>query len=276
MPMEQKMLAKPECMVISPSALPIRNLHREAEVIYVMHGVLEMQIGETVVTLEAGGLAYFAPNTIHQLYPERHPSRQAKLRFSTEWVLSPFVASQPMEPEESDALAELFSHSFITRSDPDISRIFLSMLQNASGDYASLRLFMGIMELALYLLSHPGLIERKIPNAQKQLPYFAAVYSYINDHHQEPLTLGDVAAHLGLSESYCSKYIHRMMGLPFIDYLNTVRINHAQRMLAFTEKSVTEIALQTGFASSQSFCRTFRQKTGLSPTQYRQKRRLDF
>ena len=97
MPMEQKMLAKPECMVISPSALPIRNLHREAEVIYVMHGVLEMQIGETVVTLEAGGLAYFAPNTIHQLYPERHPSRQAKLRFSTEWVLSPFVASQPME-----------------------------------------------------------------------------------------------------------------------------------------------------------------------------------
>ena len=276
MPMEQKMLPKPECMVISPSALPIRNLHREAEVIYVMHGVLEMQIGETVVTLEAGGLAYFAPNTIHQLYPERHPSRQAKLRFSTEWLLTPFTASQPLEPAEADALAELFSHSFITRSDPELSRIFLSMLKNGHGSYSPIALFMGILEMALHLLRSPDVIVRKIPNAQKQLPYFSAVYAYINNHYAHQLTLADLASYLGLSESYCSKYIHRMMGVPFIEYLNTVRVNQAQRMLAFTEAPITDIALKTGFTSSQSFCRTFRQKTGMTPTQYRQKRRLDF
>lgn len=276
MPREQNLLTKPECMVISPSALPIRNLHREAEMIYVMHGVLELQIGETVVALEAGSLAYFAPSTIHQLYPERHPCRQAKLRFSTEWFLSPFMDVPPMEKEERDAVAELFGQSFITRSDEEISRIFHSMLRSANESFASMALLMGIVELSLHLLRQPDVIRRRIPNAQKQMPYFAAAYSYINEHFQQPITLGDLASYLGLSESYCSKYIHRMMGIPFIDYLNTVRVNRAQRMLAYTEKSITEIALLNGFTSSQSFCRTFRQKTGLSPTGYRQKRRLDF
>lgn len=267
---------KPECMVISPSAIPIRNLHREAEIIYVMHGVLEMQIGETVVTLTEGELAYFAPNTIHQLYPDRHPCRQAKLRFCLEWLLSPFLDAQPLEPEERDALTELYTDSFITYKDEEISRQFLAMLQNGYEPYASVALFMGALALSLRLLSAPAVIKRRIPNLQHPQPYFAAVYAFMDENYARSITLGDLARHLGLSKSYCSKYVHRMMGVSFVDYLNTVRVNNAQRMLAFSSDSITDIALKTGFTSSQSFCRTFRQKTGMSPSQYRQKRRLEF
>jgi AraC-like DNA-binding protein len=56
-------------------------------------------------------------------------------------------------------------------------------------------------------------------------------------------------------------------------YLNRYRVKQAKVLLAQGEKSITEVALESGFSSSAYFSRVFRSETGLTPYDYRQGKR---
>ena len=95
----------------------------------------------------------------------------------------------------------------------------------------------------------------------------------MQEHCSEKLTLKMLADHLGLTETYCSKYIKKNTGITFVEYLNVLRINRAQRLLWATDFSVSEIAELVGFSSVQTFNRVFKQQScNLSPSEYRKRR----
>lgn len=82
-----------------------------------------------------------------------------------------------------------------------------------------------------------------------------------------------LARHFGITPRTVSNRIRRHTGQPFRDFLQSCRIQEAQRLLAETELEVKEIADQVGFRSPQVFARAFRRQTGRSPHQYRRELR---
>ena len=72
---------------------------------------------------------------------------------------------------------------------------------------------------------------------------------------------------MGLSEPYFSRFFRKISGMTFSKYLNTVRLEHAIRMLQEHPRrlSVTEIASRCGFETIRHFNRVFRDITGMSP-----------
>lgn len=91
---------------------------------------------------------------------------------------------------------------------------------------------------------------------------------YVNEHFAE-ISESDVAAHVNLSYSYFSRIFRRVVGKSFHDYLTTVRINEAERLLLSTDLPITEIALSVGFGTSSHFIETFRKVRHTTPKQYR-------
>ena len=91
---------------------------------------------------------------------------------------------------------------------------------------------------------------------------------YINENFAG-LSESDVAAHVNLSYSYFSKMFRRVVGKGFHEYLSTVRINEAERLLLSTDLPITEIALASGFATSSHFIESFRKVRHTTPKQYR-------
>ena len=255
---------EPLCTTISPSAIPIQNIHQEVEILYAVHGSTAMDVSGHLLNIECGELLCVGANIIHQYRPPIPFPNTAKLKFRTEWILPPFIS-----PEAKEALLHLYADCFITRADPKISLLFTDMLSHPPEGYRSLYLLAKIMELSDHLLTHPDSIRYSVPNLKKASLYLKETLRYIEDNYQAPLSLKSLAGHLGLSESYCSKYIRKIVGISFVDYLNATRINHAQRLLAFSDASITEIAQQTGFSCSQSFNRVFKEKTGCSHSQFR-------
>jgi AraC-like DNA-binding protein len=83
--------------------------------------------------------------------------------------------------------------------------------------------------------------------------------------------VGDVAAHLGLTPSGFSKSFKKETGLTPADCLRRLRCEQAGVLLGKTGKSITTIAFELGFSSSQYFASTFRKYTGMTPGQYRKK-----
>nr|WP_242828133.1 AraC family transcriptional regulator [Enterocloster clostridioformis] len=92
---------------------------------------------------------------------------------------------------------------------------------------------------------------------------------YMNQHYQEGLTLGEVAAFANMSPTYFSKKFKGSTGLCFKEYLNYIRVQKASDMLRNTDLSVTGVAMACGFSDGNYFGDVFRRLTGVSPREYR-------
>lgn len=84
-----------------------------------------------------------------------------------------------------------------------------------------------------------------------------------------PWTLDLLAKHVGMSRtSFSEKYVARL-GVPPMQHVATIRLNHGAALLRSTPLSIGEIARQSGYASESSFSRVFRSQHGSSPKEYR-------
>ena len=96
------------------------------------------------------------------------------------------------------------------------------------------------------------------------------VVCYIGNNYMNDLSIPKLAKHFYISRSHLSRTFKSVTGLTIIEYLNTVRINHAKKLLRDSDMSILEISEKTGFNSVTHFGRTFRKTTGCSPSQFRQ------
>ncbi len=100
------------------------------------------------------------------------------------------------------------------------------------------------------------------------------VARYIEEHIQDPtLSNGELAKCLGISEFYLRKLFQAHYRVTPKQYILDSRIRKAKQMLINTPFSITAIAEECGFSSVYHFCRSFRQRTGKTPTQYAEENR---
>jgi len=77
------------------------------------------------------------------------------------------------------------------------------------------------------------------------------------------------AEQLYLSANYFGDLIKKETGSTALDYIQTKLIDEAKSNISKPEKSINEIALQLGFRYQQHFTRLFKQKTGMTPNEFR-------
>lgn len=92
---------------------------------------------------------------------------------------------------------------------------------------------------------------------------------FMQSRFAEPISMPDVARHLNMSPSTFGKMFKRESGLTFTQYLARVRVEKSKAMLVNPSQTIRIIAFQSGFDSISQFNRSFRQYTGMSPTEYR-------
>jgi len=95
------------------------------------------------------------------------------------------------------------------------------------------------------------------------------ITDYINSNYRERLTIADISKKFGVSEYHLIRCFKRNMGIPPYAYITNRRIAEAKRMLAITQRPVTDIATLCGFSDSAAFIASFKERTGKTPLQYR-------
>ncbi len=127
----------------------------------------------------------------------------------------------------------------------------------------ALLLVRSLLTNTLDLLDHP-------PETPSQgHAVFEAIRDYIDNHYQEHLSRESIAAEFYISPNYLSQLFHREGGIKFNDYLIQARLEKAKYLLKQYDMKVKEVAYNCGFSDSNYFCRSFRKKTGRSPSEYR-------
>lgn len=94
---------------------------------------------------------------------------------------------------------------------------------------------------------------------------------HIRLHYREPLTLEGLADRFGLSARHLFRLFKQRTGQTFGEYLQSVRMEAACKLLRETESKILTIAEAVGYRDTDSFYRVFKQWTGSTPGEYRRR-----
>ncbi|WDE07361.1 helix-turn-helix domain-containing protein [Thalassomonas viridans] len=101
------------------------------------------------------------------------------------------------------------------------------------------------------------------------LVHIQMILKYIADNYDKKITIGQVARETGLHPNYAMKLFHRVMKTSIKQYINKLRLQHAQALLIDTNHTVLNIALEAGFGSISRFYDIFQREYQTTPQQFR-------
>ena len=95
------------------------------------------------------------------------------------------------------------------------------------------------------------------------------VLLHCEDHLEEPLSLAGLAAIAGFSPHHFHRVFHSVTGESPKEYLRRLRLERAVYRLKISSDNVLQIALESGFATHETFTRAFVRQFGISPSEFR-------
>lgn len=101
-------------------------------------------------------------------------------------------------------------------------------------------------------------------------PMLQRVMQFVEENiANSDVNVGDMASAAAVSRSGLQRKVKQAMGITPQDLLREARIKRACQLLRQTDKTVAEVAYACGFSDPKYFSRSFKQSTGLSPTEYK-------
>lgn len=154
---------------------------------------------------------------------------------------------------------EPFLNKKITKYMMDIYSFYIS---DQSTRY--MNILMVTLEMLIFLYENCK-NERKMIETEKTKD----ILEYVNNHYNEELLVYEVAKHFGYSREYFSRFFKKEIGMPFKDYLTQYRLNKSLIELELNNKTITDIAFNTGFSNETQYINSFKKIFKLTPGQYR-------
>ena len=95
------------------------------------------------------------------------------------------------------------------------------------------------------------------------------IQKYVDEHFSDPdFSLERLGSDLKYNKKYLSTVFKRHVGVGIVEYLHTVRIQHACTMLKQGFSSVSDVALRCGYPAAQYFSKVFKRRMSISPREY--------
>ncbi len=125
--------------------------------------------------------------------------------------------------------------------------------------------------LVIHLLRHYSAVTQTITSENRSLTrtQLQQAIDYIHTHLDQDLSLVEIAEVINISPTYFSTLFKRATGTSPHQYVIQKRVERAKMMLAKTELTIADIALQVGFSSQSHLTQHFKRFTGMTPKQFR-------
>lgn len=234
------------------------HTHDYYELEYASEGTGVNVINGVEYPIEAGSLWILGPNDDHMLtgnHVRVHhlgiylPDTSRELASLLEGASFPMVGT--VEPSSRAALPPYFS-LFADAPEDDALR------EKHYQAVATLILAKGL-----------SLVRPTSGTVNKTASYVRSAIRYIHEHLREPLTLSSVANELHIVPCYLSSIFSSHAGCPFNEYVTRSRLRHARALLLHTDKSVTDVAGESGFGCVSAMNRAFRKHLDTTPSALR-------
>ena len=142
------------------------------------------------------------------------------------------------------------------------------MLQHTHSTVENLYYLQGKLYQFFSVLARGIEIQQYVDDTKESIHVQEAI-AYIKNCYSKKITVEDIADYLAINRSYLYTIFKNNLGISPKDFLTEFRISRGKEQLTLTDLSVEEIAVSCGYRNSLAFGKVFKQKMGMTPTQYR-------
>jgi AraC-like DNA-binding protein len=253
--------------------------HPFYEIYFTLGNCIQIKIQNEIIKLKKHELLFIAKNIEHQVLFEPDSNFHY---FVLIWDLFPVVAQTCRGPEGvhewedlRQAIERIDKRQFIRSEIPFEGHEILDDIQDEL-DHRRLAWNSSIVfkmyNFLVRALRHIVRIRITDQNLAGTMNLGIAASKYLHAHFAEPVTLEDVAKHLNYSSRHVNRAYMRMFNTSIMRNLNLLRIEYAKRYLCLTDYSIEKISEITGFSCSRTLYKLFKKYTGISISQYRNRK----
>jgi len=242
--------------------------HRELELIRVLNGTIKIFLNNILYTLNAGEQIIVQCGTLHRGDPDNCTYECL--------VFDPAMLCKHKNDIAGNYIIRIIDRSItilpITIETPEtftsINMLFeevnKSKLSNELSIYSALYKFFS----SLY---NENLIStsQSANRAEKQHKTVRNIITWLQDNCTKNITLSDVACVGNVSEKYLCRLFKNYTSMTPIEYINNLRIENACHLMIYSNSSVTDAALESGFNDLSYFIKLFKRYKGLTPNEYK-------
>jgi len=98
------------------------------------------------------------------------------------------------------------------------------------------------------------------------------IVQYLERHYDQDITLRSAADQIFMNPSYFSSLFKKKTGINFVHYLQKLRIEKSKALLRDPKFKIYEVATKIGFSDEKYFFKVFKNVTGITPNEYRDRR----
>lgn len=240
------------------------HYHPFYELFYLDSGQRKVIVGNRTYQLEPDTFIIYPPYTMHRSYSEQDVEFSRVVLYFSEDTL----------PQGMHKLLQQNIQPF-DLVDQEVKLRIKVQIEQILSEQAHPQRF---TEVALFSLLHLLLIDalRSEHKALSPLhePKIAAIINYIHNHYFEhQLKLSTLEQEFFISSGHLCREFKRFTQCSFVEYLNKIRVLHAQRLFVESDKTITQIAIEVGFGSLTNFERAFYKNTQQQPRRVCQRMR---
>lgn len=256
--------------------LPLRtndsvHSHKNFELNFISSGAGRRIVGDNISGFEKGDLVLMGPDLPHcwELLEEDQMAFCIVTHFSEDIVTSDFFKMPELEKVVNLLKESKRGLRFKIKDGKKIRQVLEKMTQLEGLDY-----YIHLLRIFNKLLKTEEREKLSNPIAQggnftRNLEKINMVYEYVFQHIQEGVKLEAAAAILNMAPNSFCRFFKKKTGLTFMEYVKRVRVGIAAKLLAETDKQVTQICFESGYNNLANFNFYFKNIMGKTPSEYR-------
>lgn len=251
-----------------------RTHEASMEIIEVLSGSVQIQIGTEIVEVSAGYFVYVPPTLVFRV---DSVSERAAIRAM---VFDTSILEANMENFDTEVFYMFYLQSKNKvapfKQGHPVYETLRKYMQESYDEYVAkdvcyklpirANIYLMMTSLLRYYCGSKDESDRMIYHNVLRL---RPVIEYISEHYCEKIYIEKLSDMISVSPDYFTKMFKDSIGKTPIEYINGLRVNEAMRQLAETEKTMAEIADGIGFCNPNYFHKIFKQYMGTSPLNYR-------
>ncbi len=232
------------------SSLPL-HYHKNPYFCYVLNGNYSEHFSRNDLTCSKGDFIFHPQHTEHH---NNFPDKSAtcfNLEFSESWI-NKFVESK------------LNISCIVKTNDYRMQSSVLKIYKEINNfDNLSSLMIEGLMLETIAGFSRNNAVNSLVPC------YLKKIAEYLNEEYHSNPSLSHLASIAEVSPGHLVREFRKVFKITIGDYLRQVRVKQSSFMLRYTDKSLSDIALDAGFSDQSHFSRVFKNIMGLTPLEYR-------
>jgi AraC-like DNA-binding protein len=252
------------------------HFHPEYELVLVTESTGKRFIGDAISSFKPGNLALIGPYLPHHYRnDQKYFEKNARLRARSIVVhfKEDSFGRQFFELPESEKIRQLLNRSFkgleiSGKTNPIIRKKLFELVEAQAFNR-----WMLLMEILNILSESKDLryICNEVITGQNptETSRMNRIIDFVIKNFHREIALSEAAAIAHMAENSFSRYFSHRTRKSFTGFVNEVRLNHAFRLLAETNKSITEISMDCGFNNLSNFNRQFRKLYNKNPMMVR-------